>query len=136
MRFGALVFIYVWLPYAYAGDYAQELLRARSAAEVRKATNDFEALAVARLACRMQLKKASIPSACYEVLRIETSRGVHSRAAQTRLLAKLDEFCERAAGQLSSAADRAQISPRCRRYVQSADLIREYREKGPGWSEN
>jgi hypothetical protein len=136
MRFSALLFIYVAASQAFASvdaDYALSLARARRPADIRRATENFERLKVARAACRLQLRARSAPLACYEALALENPR------RRRELREKLDGLCAESAALLKvprAEASESAVSPKCRKFLSEAREIRKYREKRPDWSGN
>jgi hypothetical protein len=119
--------------------------RARTANEVVRIEAEYRELKEARAACQIQWRRQWIPSACYEVLQIESKMGMHARAGVKRSLRqRLDRRCEELAAKIylegaetsvSADAD-SKVSPECRRQIRKANEILRYRAGGrPDWSE-
>lgn len=122
--------------------YMEKISRARSPAEVTRLTKAYSDLKEARTACRIQLRRKTLPSACYDSLKGEIQLGMHASSGEKkRLMEKLDEKCAETASTIylqGEAAPRISgISAFCARKVSEARRIQAYRDDNRGnWSEN
>lgn len=123
---------------ASTSDYAQSLLKAKSANEIRALQKIHEDFLIAHRACKLQLDERSAPLACYDSLNLEIKSGLHpDRSQQHALRAKLDRLCDEAAQRLQIPRKfPTTISSKCRISLVQADRVRKYRESRPDWSEN
>jgi hypothetical protein len=119
-------------------DYAQRLLKAKSASEIQSLQRMHDELQVARRACKLQLQDKSAPLACYDSLNLEIKWGMHPNRGQQKILReKLDHLCAESAQHLRIPRNfSSAVSPRCRLYLAEAHRVRLYRENRPDWSEN
>lgn len=140
MRHLLLIYIVCSAFPAHAGkiDYAERLLKAKSANEIRSLQKIHEDHLIAHRACKLQLNEQSAPLACYDSLDLEIKMGMHRKLTQQRTLReKLDRLCDEAAQRLQIPRKfPSSISARCRISLVQADRVRKYRESRPEWSEN
>lgn len=122
--------------------YLAKISRAKTPAEVTRLSKAYSDLKEARIACRIQLRRRTLPSACYDSLKGEIKLGMHgSTTRRKQLLSKLDEKCAETAADIylsGHSVPRADgISPYCARKVNEARKIHAYRnETREYWSEN
>lgn len=111
--------------------YLWRLSQTREPRQIDQLTRQYADLKVARTACRIQLHEHTVPSACYESLRLETALGLHPKTTEKmRLLRHLDDLCRNAAAALRiGSLNVAPTSTTCAREVQRARMVQEYRQE-------
>lgn len=119
-------------------ELVKRMSRAKNKAEISRLQSDFEALKIARGACRIQLRAGAAPLACFESLEREISWGLHPNAAKGReLRVKLENLCEKAAHELKIPREipsDASVSLKCRAQLAEARRVLIYKERRPDWS--
>lgn len=137
MRVFTLLLIYVCVSQAMALDLSTRLILAQDAQAIDKMILRSEQLRVARTACRIQLRRKIVPTACYEVLRLEIRDGLHPRASdRARLTTRLDGLCAAAAERLQVTTENFWTSRTCQNAMTQARRIQAYRRSPSDWSEN
>ena len=140
-----LVFGWV-LNFAQAGpldleqEYIRRLNHATSIREIESLQATFEKMRVARLACRMQISSALVPSSCFEALRLEQRWGLRTQSVTAKLELDLNERCRKSAQGLRLPTfdfDLNDLSKVCRQEVEEARAIQAYRARNSDvWSVN
>ncbi len=104
----------------------RRLASASSAAQVRRLEEQADALRVARLACRIQLRERRIPAACYSALKLERNFGLASGRGTER---ELDRKCESGSRRLKSPIriEMSALSRSCRDSVRRALELLAYK---------
>lgn len=109
-------------------NLVERLSRARSGAEARAMLADFRDLRVARKACRIELRSRSIPTSCFEALRLERAWGVGQERAE-HVRRRLDDHC-RALSTLELGTVRSEgLSGPCLTAARRARELRTYRDE-------
>jgi len=109
---------------------AGRMMRAKTLHEVERVERELEAIRVARLACRIQLREKSVPAQCYRALQLERAWNLHPSPAELRgLTARLDRRC--AESRADAVAATQFLSPSCRRHVLRAQELQSYRSGHP-----
>lgn len=104
---------------------ARKIAEAKTPAALETVTASAEELRVARLACRIQLRRAQVPDTCYRAIRLEKA----FRLNQGDTLAQLDRRCEAAAKKMSRLTPVAlrDLTPKCRAQVLKARELLAYK---------
>ena len=102
-----------------------KLAEAPSVSAVREVHRQLERIRVERLACRLQLAKKTVPSACYRAAHLEREWGLPQGR---ELLARLDRQCARASEKMQElqTIDERSLSPKCLKRVRKARELLAY----------
>lgn len=116
--------------------YLRSLSRARSHTEVEFLQQSYSQVKTAQTACAIQLKERLLPSACYEVVNLESQLKLNgSTKERSAKIRHLDRLCAIAAENLHLQTETLALSPKCLQIVQAAHAIQDYRdEEAADWS--
>ncbi len=136
-----LVWLLILIPSAFGSSlestYLQALSRAPDGSSVAQLLKAYEQLKVARTACKIQLRAATIPVACYQTLALETNLRLHKPPRERQaLLLRLDSLCQQAALSLAvQSATPPFVSKNCRQWMLRAGEVARYRQHTTGSAE-
>lgn len=110
--------------------FIKQLNFAKNQAQVERLQESYQLLKISREACKRQLQRSDIPTACYEALYLEHKWGL-SDSKTTDIRAKLDTLCKQSSMThrfLEKMTPQAnQTSRNCQRSVAIAEKIKRYR---------
>jgi hypothetical protein len=131
----ALIFLFAGLLWAEPPElqFAKDLARAHSAAEVDRVQTEYSRRKIADTACRVELREHSAPVSCYEALALE--KPAPESALKAARVKHLNRLCALAADSLRTGEPSAYVSAECAKSLASSHEIQKYREdEGADWS--
>jgi hypothetical protein len=108
----------------------RKMAGAKTAGDIEKIRNAFDDLRILRMACDLQLKERSIPTACYQALELEQKWGLSSKSHAARIRVRIDRRCADAARRFQGLASplSKDVSTKCRTSVARAKELKEYQQ--------